>query len=121
MKHIMKRHKFTTYIKERFFLRFHMSLILTATALSGLLATKVLLLLNVKEMLIRYPLAVVFSYLVFFALIKIWLLYIYIRVRSFIMVSATARPSDSCYLFGHLLLSQCAFINAVAVLYKQGL
>lgn len=76
MKHIMKRHKFTSYIEERFFLRFHMSLILTATALSGLLATKVLLLLNVREMLIRYPLAVVFSYLVFFVLIKIWLWYI---------------------------------------------
>lgn len=72
----MKRHKFINYIKERFFLRFHMSLILIATALSGLLATKALLLLNVKEMLIRYPLAVVFSYLVFFVLIKIWLWYV---------------------------------------------
>lgn len=64
------------YVKERFFLRFHMSLILTATALSGLLATKALLLLNVKEMLVRYPLAVVFSYLVFFVLINIWLWYV---------------------------------------------
>jgi len=53
-----------------------MSLILIATALSGLLATKVLLLLNVKEMLVRYPLAVIFSYLVFFVLIKIWLWYV---------------------------------------------
>lgn len=78
----MKRHRFTTYIKERFFLRFHMSLILTATALSGLLVTKILLLLNVKEMLVRYPLAVVFSYLVFFALVKIWLLYISLSPSS---------------------------------------
>lgn len=72
----MKKNNFIKRIKERFFLRFHMSLILIATALSGLLATKVLLLLDVKEMLVRYPLAVIFSYLVFFALIKIWLWYI---------------------------------------------
>lgn len=69
MKYFSKKHKFIRYIKERFFLRFHMSLIITATALSGLPATTVLLLLNVKEMLVRYPLAVIFSYLVFFVLI----------------------------------------------------
>lgn len=82
MKHLAKKHKFLKRIKERFFLRFHMSLILIATALSGLLATKLLLLLNVKEMLIRYPLAVVFSYLVFFVLIKIWLWYVASSARS---------------------------------------
>ncbi len=76
MKYLSKKHQFIRRIEERFFLRFHMSLILTATALSGLLATKVLLFFNVKEMLVRYPLAVVFSYLVFFILIKIWLWYV---------------------------------------------
>lgn len=35
-----RRNKFRTFLKERFFLRFHMSLILLGTAFSGLLATK---------------------------------------------------------------------------------
>ncbi len=62
-------------IKERFFLRFHMSLILLATVLSGLLATKLLLLAQVHNIVIRYPLAVVFAYLAFFLFVKLWLLY----------------------------------------------
>jgi hypothetical protein len=53
-----------------------MSLILIATVLSGFLASKLLLLIPINSMVIRYPLAVLCSYLVFFLLIKIWLWYI---------------------------------------------
>lgn len=70
-----KKNRFKEFLKKRFSLRLHMFLILTATFLSGLLATKILLLLHVNNMFIRYPLAVIFSYLVFFGFVKLWLLY----------------------------------------------
>jgi len=63
------------HIRERFFLRFHMSLILLATGLSGLLTTKSLLLLQVDNIVIRDPLAVFCSYLAFFLFVKLWLAY----------------------------------------------
>ena len=59
-----------------------MSLILIATFLSGLLATKILLLLHVQKMFIRYPVAVLFSYLSFFVFIKIWLWYVSTSSKS---------------------------------------
>lgn len=64
------------FIKDRFFLRFHMSLILMGTFLSGLLVTKVLLHIKLNNMFIRYPIAVVFSYLAFIVFVKIWLWYV---------------------------------------------
>jgi hypothetical protein len=63
-------------IQERFFLRFHMSLILLATALSGVLSAKLLLLLRVDNIVLRYPLAVVAAYLAFFCFVKLWLKYV---------------------------------------------
>jgi hypothetical protein len=66
---------FMRQLRERFFLRFHMSLILMATGLSGLVATKLLLLLRVDNIVIRYPLTVVCSYLAFFLFVKLWLAY----------------------------------------------
>ncbi|MBI5076683.1 MAG: hypothetical protein HZB62_16165 [Nitrospirae bacterium] len=63
------------FLKKRFFLRFHMSLILIGTALSGLLVSWTLLHLHVGSMLIRYPIAVICSYLSFFGFIKFWLLH----------------------------------------------
>jgi len=74
-KQLRRRERFTRFLKERFFLRFHMSLILTGTALSGLLASWALLHLHVSSMLIRYPIAVICSYFAFFGFIKLWLLY----------------------------------------------
>jgi hypothetical protein len=70
-----KKEKFSKLLKERFFLRFHMSLILSGTALSGLIVSWALLHLNVKSMLARYPVAVICSYLAFFGFIKLWLIY----------------------------------------------
>jgi len=75
---ILFHHKinFTERFKKRHSLRFHMSLILLATVCSGFLATRVMLALHLENVLLRYPLAVVFAYLVFFVSIKIWLKYI---------------------------------------------
>ncbi|MBI5846855.1 MAG: hypothetical protein HZB31_02740 [Nitrospirae bacterium] len=69
------REKFVRFLRERFFLRFHMSLILAGTALSGLIVSWALLHLQLSSMLIRYPLAVFCSYLAFFGFLKLWLLY----------------------------------------------
>jgi hypothetical protein len=69
------RKTFMRRVQDRFYLRFHMSLILLATALSGVLSAKVLLLLHVDNITIRYPLAVVIAYLAFFLFVKLWLKY----------------------------------------------
>jgi len=52
-----------------------MSLILVATVLTGLLSTKLLLLVPVENIIIRYPLAVLAAYLAFFLFVKLWLAY----------------------------------------------
>ncbi|HNN97634.1 MAG TPA: hypothetical protein PKI03_35445 [Pseudomonadota bacterium] len=71
-----RRQRFLRAFQERFFLRFHMTLIMLAVMLSGVLASKILWRFGVSSMAVRYPMAVVCSYGVFFALISIWLLYI---------------------------------------------
>ena len=70
------RETFMRRVQKRFFLRFHMSLILLATALSGVLFTKLMLMLEVENIVLRYPLAVLAAYLAFFFYMKLWLLYL---------------------------------------------
>lgn len=53
-----------------------MSLILGGSFVLGMLASKGLLLLGVHRMIVRYPIAVVCSYLAFFGFIKLWLAYV---------------------------------------------
>jgi hypothetical protein len=74
----MHYHKasYANHLKNRIPLRLHMTLILLATVLSGLLTTRCLLAAGVENIVIRYPLAVLFSYLMFFCLIKLWLKYL---------------------------------------------
>lgn len=67
---------FTERFKRRHSLRFHMSLILLATVCSGFLATRTMLALHLENVLLRYPLAVLCAYLVFFVSVKLWLRYI---------------------------------------------
>jgi hypothetical protein len=71
-----KKEWFIRRFRNRFLLRFHMSLILMATCLSGALFSKLLLFLSVREPLIRYPLTATLSYLLFFLFIKLWLWYV---------------------------------------------
>jgi hypothetical protein len=68
--------KFLRQFQKRFFLRFHMSLILGATTATGLLSSKALLILGLDNLVIRYPVSVLIAYLCFFLFIKIWLWYI---------------------------------------------
>jgi len=73
---IKKKKRFREFIQKKLFLRLHMFLILTGTFLAGLLATKLLLVFDVKEMILRYPVALLAAYLAFFLCVKLWLIYI---------------------------------------------
>lgn len=74
-------------IAARFFVRFHMALILSATALSGLLFSKILLFLGIVRMDVRFGICTLLSYGCFFLFVKIWLRYV--------GVLAERRASDS--------------------------
>ncbi len=92
---------FTRSLKERFFLRFHMSLIISATVLIGLLSSKFLLFLQVDNIVIRYPLVVICSYLMFFLFVKVWLAYIFSSSSSSKAVDiADAVLPDPGFSFG---------------------
>lgn len=87
---IAKREKFRNFLKHKVFLRFHMALILLGTAAAGLVASKVLYLYGVKGMFVRYPAAVLFSYIAFFGFVKLWLTYLF-----------SSRDTMSVYKGGH--------------------
>ncbi len=70
------KRRLTEKIGKSYFVRFHMFMILSATILSGVLCSKMLVLFGVKSMPLRYGIAIVLSYLLFFLFIKLWLLYI---------------------------------------------
>ncbi len=65
-----------SFLTHRYFVRFHMGLMLGGVILSGVWASALLRRAGLLHPAFRYPLAVVVSYLVFFALIRLWLLYI---------------------------------------------
>src|SRR5258707_15244763 len=69
-------------IAHTYFVRFHMSLILAAVIASGVLTSKGLLDLGVHSLRLRYPLAVLGSYLVFLLLVRVWIWYVSIRGRA---------------------------------------
>jgi len=73
---LRRKNSFTADFKQRHPLRFHMSVILLATGLSGVLASKLFLTLQIDSLVIRYPLAVLFAYLIFFLCVKLWLWHI---------------------------------------------
>jgi hypothetical protein len=79
---IKKKEYFISAFRNRHPLRIHMSAILLATASSGLLFSKLFLAFSVEYFIIRYPLAVIFSYLIFFICIKLWLLYVSPKRRN---------------------------------------
>lgn len=68
--------RFKNMVRDRFLVRFHMGLILSAVFLSGLLTSKILLTLKITSMPLRYGIAVVVGFLCFFLCIRIWLWYV---------------------------------------------
>jgi hypothetical protein len=73
------RERFRSNFQDRFLLRFHMFLITLAMLLSGVLVSKVLWTFGVRALLIRYPVAVLCSYGIFFVLIRLWLWYVSLK------------------------------------------
>jgi hypothetical protein len=70
------KRRLTEKIGRSYFVRFHMFMILSATILSGVVCSKILVWFGLSNMPLRYGIAIVFSYLMFFLFIKMWLLYI---------------------------------------------
>ncbi len=63
-------------LKRRFFLRFHVSLILVFTFCAGLVTTRVLLWLGVETMWLRYLASMLVAYAAFLVGVRLWLAYV---------------------------------------------
>jgi hypothetical protein len=72
----MVRRGFVRRIAARFFVRFHMSLIFTATVGAAVLASRLLFVAGVDSIMLRYAGAVVGAYLVFLGLVRVWILWV---------------------------------------------
>jgi len=68
--------EFKLRLRERFWVRVHMALMLAGVILAGVGFSKLLLELGVKMMAVRYPAAIIVSYGVFFLLLTPWLWYV---------------------------------------------
>jgi len=79
-----------------------MSLILMATVCSGVLTTKILLALHLENVMLRYPLAVIFAYLIFFISVKLWLKYI---ATSPVTQKTNNNSPDSCDILPDMSIS----------------
>jgi hypothetical protein len=64
------------YLIQRFYTRFHMSLILMSAGLAAMLGNWVMLHAGVSAMWLRYPLAITLAYLIFLAGVWLWLQYV---------------------------------------------
>jgi hypothetical protein len=71
-----RKARFVTWFKERFFLRFHMAVLLGLTFAAGLGVTKLMLVAGSTNLALRWGVAVAASYGAFLLLLKLWLLYI---------------------------------------------
>ncbi|MEO8302646.1 MAG: hypothetical protein ABI724_00865 [Betaproteobacteria bacterium] len=64
---------------HRFWLRWHMALMLAATFGAGFLTNALLLAIPLHSMSLRWLIALVFAYAVFFACVRLWLAYVGVR------------------------------------------
>jgi len=70
------RERVKRYLVQRFYTRFHMSLILMSAGFAAMLSNWVLLRAGVHAMWLRYPIATTLSYLTFLAGVWLWLQYV---------------------------------------------
>ncbi|HQR33897.1 MAG TPA: hypothetical protein PLK30_14265 [Blastocatellia bacterium] len=87
--------KFKHRLLANFFVRFHMTLILSAVGLSGVITSKLLLLIGIKLMFARYLIATCAAYAIFFLLMRLWLWYIGISPRARQAISQAKHRSSS--------------------------
>lgn len=69
--------QFKREFARKYFVRFHMSLIVAGTIGGGVLTSRLLLGAGMGSVMLRYALDVAASYLVFLLLVKIWLWYVH--------------------------------------------
>ena len=69
------RERVKRYLIQRFYTRFHMSLILASSGFAAMLTNWAMLREGVHAMWIRYPIAIALSYLTFLAGVWLWLKY----------------------------------------------
>jgi len=80
---VMSLHdRFKCGLTHRYFIRLHMTILVLLVLMAGLLASRGLTRAGVRHMGVRYPIAVLFSYLVFFVLVRIWIAYVCRASRS---------------------------------------
>lgn len=73
----LTRERVKRYLVQRFYTRFHMSLILASSGFAAMLGNWALLhAVGVNQMWVRYPVAVSLSYLTFLAGVWLWLKYV---------------------------------------------
>ncbi len=72
----LERRRVQGQLLRRFWLRWHMMLILATTLSAGVVANRLLLLLPVHGMALRWLIVLVLSYAAFFACVRIWLAYV---------------------------------------------
>lgn len=70
------KQKFKKQFAKRVFTRFHMSLILFGTILSGVIFSKILLVAGLDHIIARFVIVLILAYLSFFILMKLWLHYL---------------------------------------------
>jgi hypothetical protein len=68
--------KLRRHLGQRFFVRWHMTLILAGVVLAGLGASRALLALGIRSMPLRWLLVLAFAYGVFFVLVRLWMAYV---------------------------------------------
>src|SRR5688572_3106109 len=72
----VSRRRFVSRLAAHVVVRFHMGLIFAATSAAAVLATWLLMRMGVDALSLRYGLAVVTAYLVFFLLVRLWIDYV---------------------------------------------
>jgi hypothetical protein len=76
MRVMLTKGRLREWLEDRFFLRIHMTLILAGTFLAGVVTTRVLMLMGVNVLALRYAIAICIAYLMFLVLVKLWLMYV---------------------------------------------
>ncbi|MGE0882293.1 MAG: hypothetical protein AB7P14_02000 [Blastocatellales bacterium] len=87
--------KFKRRLVAHFFVRFHMTLILSAVCFSGVITSKLLLVLGLRSIAVRYVIAITCAYLLFFLLVRLWLWYIGISPRARNLVNQSHNRQSS--------------------------
>ena len=70
------KQKFKRQFAKNVFARFHMMLILLGTIFSGVIFSKILLVLGLDHIIARFVIVLIFAYGCFFILMKLWLHYL---------------------------------------------